>query len=119
MNVWDYYNLLNTGRPFKFDYLIWLSEGRNITIEHIKNRNSKIINNEKTEAKQDIEIEDTSYIETHINDFSEYFPIYIQKFKAINPNIKIIKISNVPNKNTETAEFDKLIENIYNKIKRG
>lgn len=116
MRMEDHYSLLTSGRPFKFDYLIWLNDNKQTIIDRIKHRNNQIENNQLIPTKKDISIEDFSYLDLHMKDFEEYFPIYIEKFKRINPNIEIIKIEHVPEINTE--EYNNLIENIYGEISK-
>jgi deoxyadenosine/deoxycytidine kinase len=114
MSLRDYNALASLSRPFKFDYLIWIGGSKAEIISHIKGRNEKVSNGELDEGKKDVEIEDFSYIDSHLEDFSEYLPVYLSKFKSFNPNIKIIKINHIPDINS--AEYEDMIYNIANKI---
>jgi len=114
MNLWEHYNLLNTGRPFKFDFVIWICENAETTKQRIQIRNNTIESGQMPKDKKDLSIENMDYIESHIQDFKEYEEIYLNKFRTMNPNVEIIKISNIPD--IESKEFKDLIEKIYKQI---
>lgn len=114
MSLRDYNALAALSRPFKFDYLIWIGGSKDEITSHIKGRNKQVSNGELDENKKDVEIEDFTYIDSHLEDFSEYLPIYLSKFKSFNPNIKVINIDHIPNINSK--EYDDMITDIVNKI---
>lgn len=114
MNLWDHYNLLNVGRPFKFDYVIWINEDAKTTKERIQTRNAAVKSKNLKPGKKDLEIDNMDYIDEHIKDFKEYEEVYFQKFRTMNPNVAIIKISKIPDKDSE--DFKNLIERIYKQI---
>jgi len=114
MTLDDFHALLNVGRPFKFDYLIWINANKDELIQHVKSRNSKITTGFIEEEKKDVPIEDFSYLDSHLKDFTEYKPIYFNRFKQGNKDVKIIELSNLPK--LGTPEYTKLMDFLFNEI---
>lgn len=110
----DFYALCAIGRPFKFDVVIVLTDSKEETIKRIKNRNKRVEEGDMDPDKKDVTVDDFSYLDKHIEDFSEYMPIYLNKFKAFNKNVRIININHIPDLNSK--EYDNLIEEIWRRI---
>lgn len=115
MRIEDHHALVSIGRPFKFDVIIYIDEEKDITIERIKHRNKRVEEGDMHPDKKDVSIEDFSYLDSHIEDFKEYLPIYLNKFKSFNPDVKIINLTHIPD--FESEEYDALIETLYYIIK--
>ena len=118
MSIEDFHALVSIGRPFKFDVVIQISEDKETTISRISKRNRRVEEGDMDPDKKDLSINDFSYLDSHIEDFSEYFPVYINKFKCYNPDAKIIKITHVPE--LGSSEYDDLLDAILSEIlKKG
>ena len=107
--------LVGLSSNVRFDYLIVINESAEVTIERVKNRNRQANEGDLDPDKLDVAIDDFSYIYTHIDDFREYLPIWINKFKLYNPDVKIIQIDHIPNCIT-SKEYDNMIQNIITQI---
>ena len=114
MSLRDYNALASLSRPFRFDYLIWIGGDKEEIVSHIRGRNAQVANGELGEAKKDVEIEDFSYIDSHLKDFSEYLPVYLSKFKSFNPDINIIMLDHIPDINSDA--YQEMIDSIVDKI---
>lgn len=115
MSIENFHALVSIGRPFRFDYIIWINEDKETTMRRIKSRNKKVDEGDMHPDKKDVAIDDFSYLDAHIEDFQEYMPIYLNKFRAYNPSVNIIELRNVPDMSSQ--EYSDLIENICEKIK--
>lgn len=109
--------LLTVGSHFSFDFIVLINESKEKTIEHVKSRNKRVEEGTMDPDKKDVEIDDFSYLNDHIDDFNEYINIWLTRFKRDNPNIKIIELTDVPNMNTK--EYEKLLDDITNIIIEG
>lgn len=114
MRIEDHHALVSVGRPFKFDVIIKICEDKHTTISRISKRNKRVEEGDMDPDKKDVSIDDFSYLDSHIEDFTEYFPIYINKFKCYNPDALIIELNHIPD--LESPEYDELITKIYLKI---
>lgn len=114
MRIEDFHALVAIGRPFKFDVVIQICEDKETTIKRISSRNKRVEEGDMDPDKKDVAIDDFSYLDSHIEDFTEYFPIYVSKFKAYNPDAKIIKVRHIPE--LGSPEYEKFLDNILEEI---
>lgn len=114
MRLEDHYALVDIGRPFKFDFVIYIHEDKNTTINRILGRNKRVEEGDMDPDRKDVAIDDFAYLDSHIEDFNEYLPIYFNKFKSFNKNVKIIELTKLPDVNSK--EYDDLIENLYKTV---
>lgn len=117
MTMEDFYALLQIGRPFKFDFMIWIEEDPETIKNHVRNRNKDVTNDACDSEQSDLVIEDLSYIDQHLEDFEEYFPIYLNKFKGYNEDLKLITLSNLPNIYKEPEVYDNFITQLAEALK--
>lgn len=117
MRIEDFHALVAIGRPFKFDVVVQICEDKDTTIKRISKRNKRVEEGDMDPDKKDVSIDDFSYLDAHIEDFSEYFPIYIEKFRAYNPETKVFKISHVPE--IESEDYEKLINDIVDLVRKA
>lgn len=118
MRIEDFHALVSIGRPFKFDVVVQILEDKETTISRISKRNRRVEEGDMDPDKKDVSIDDYSYLDSHIEDFTEYFPIYINKFKAYNPDVKVLQIKHIPEIDTE--EYSDLLDMILSEIlKKG
>jgi hypothetical protein len=117
MTMEDFYALLQIGRPFKFDFMIWIEEDPETIKNHVRNRNKDVSNDTSDNEQSDLVIEDLSYIDQHLEDFEEYFPIYLNKFKGYNEDLKLITLSNLPNIYKEPEVYDNFITQLAEALK--
>lgn len=110
MRLEDFHALVAIGRPFKFDVVVQICEDKNTTISRISKRNKRVEEGDMDPDRKDVSIEDYSYLDSHIEDFNEYFPIYINKFKGYNPDVKIIKLDHIPD--IDDPEYEEIIDMI-------
>lgn len=116
MSLNDFHSLLNIGRAFKFDYVIWIHENKETTIERIKSRNKRVEEGDMNPDKKDVSIDDFSYLDDHLADFEEYMPEYLNRFKIDNPDVKIIELKHLPDFKSDAYDF--LIENLCKEIQK-
>lgn len=114
MSLTDYHALLNVGRPFKFNYVIWIHEDKDTTIARLRKRNKRVEEGDMDPDKKDVAIDDFSYMDSHMEDFEEYMPVYLNRFKVDNPDVKIIELKHLPD--IESEAYDKLVESICKEI---
>lgn len=110
-----HHSLVSIGSRFPFDYAILINEDKETTISRVRKRNKRVEEGDMDPDKKDVAIDDFSYLDSHIADFKEYQEVWLSRFKADNPNIKIIKLNHIPDIGTE--EYDTLIDELAETIK--
>lgn len=114
MALSDYHALLSIGRRFKFDYVIWIHEDKETTIQRLKSRNKRVEEGDMDPDKKDVAIDDFSYIDKHLTDFEEYMPMYLNRFRRDNLDVKIIELKHLPEISSEA--YSKLVESLTKEI---
>ena len=111
INLDQYETLESINKNFNFNFLIWINSETERLIRNITIRNKDIIKNENILG---VEISNFSYIEQQLQDFEQYKHVYFQKFKALNPSLKIIEVSKVPP--IHTRGYDDLVDHVCREI---
>jgi deoxyadenosine/deoxycytidine kinase len=92
----------NVSRPFPFDYLIFIKETAETTIDRIMKRN------------RSIELRDLLYLHEHIRDYQEFENEYIQKYF---PGAELITISKLPDDSSK--DYENIISKVRDRILGG
>ena len=114
MSPEGHHSLIGIGSRFPFDYVILINEDKATTMERIKSRNKRVEEGDMDPDKKDVAIDDFSYLDSHISDFKEYQEVWLNRFKCDNPNIKIIRLNHIPDK--DSKEYKTLIDEIVSEI---